>query len=89
MYNVILNVYSESGGKKGIKIKEKLYLKGPFKSFEKAQEYMNLEIRKKQLIINEKAIIEVDTNATRDRASIGFGSSLYYKCYDYHIKNIL
>ena len=88
MYEVILNVYSEVGGKKGISIKEKLYSNGPFISFYEAQEYMNLEIRKKQLMINAKAIIEIDTNANRDRASIGFGSSMYYKCYDYHIKNV-
>ena len=88
MYAVILNVYSESGGKKGIHIKEKLYSNGPFISFDEAQQYMNLEIRKKQLMINDKTIMEIDTNVNRDRASIGFGSSMYYKCYDYHIKSI-
>lgn len=87
MYVVILNVYSESLCKKGIKKREKFFQYGPFDEFKDAQEYMDEEMRKQLLKTkNNGFLFETESSINHDRVSIGIDMPCYYKCYDYHIK---
>ncbi|WP_297522724.1 hypothetical protein [uncultured Clostridium sp.] len=86
MYNVILTIYSESTVKGGIKTKEKIYHKGPFNTFELAQDYMDIEVIKKSKNFIKSKYVSPECNANHDRISVANESNGYYKCYDYRIE---